>query len=206
MFKMSEYSFVAAALCLGLASLIYLGYAISGPPGRPSAGRRQLVRDVELGHVRLEPADPRAGPLWHDHRLAGARHADDVADLPDDRDRARPVRQHVRVLDRLRLGHPRRLLLVRAEVRPADPRGPGPADRARHDGLRGHDPVDHRAPRPGPPEQPPPDRSRRRRDRRLRLLHGRASGPRSSTSSSPREAAGACPSPRSSRRSGTGRS
>ena len=30
MFKMSEYSFVAAALCLGLASLIYLGYAVSG--------------------------------------------------------------------------------------------------------------------------------------------------------------------------------
>ncbi len=30
MFKMSEYSFVAAALCLGLAGLIYLAYAISG--------------------------------------------------------------------------------------------------------------------------------------------------------------------------------
>jgi cytochrome c-type biogenesis protein CcsB len=30
MFKMSEYSFVAAALCLGLACLIYLAYAVSG--------------------------------------------------------------------------------------------------------------------------------------------------------------------------------
>jgi cytochrome c-type biogenesis protein CcsB len=30
MFKMSEYSFVAAALCLGLASLAYLAYVISG--------------------------------------------------------------------------------------------------------------------------------------------------------------------------------
>jgi cytochrome c-type biogenesis protein CcsB len=39
MFKMSEYSFVAAALCLGLASLIYLGYALSGL----RAGRMQAA-------------------------------------------------------------------------------------------------------------------------------------------------------------------
>ena len=62
------------------------------------------------------------GDVRDAHHLARLRLPDRVAHLPDDRDRSRPVRQHVRVLDRVRVGHAGDVPLLRAALPPADPR------------------------------------------------------------------------------------
>ncbi len=84
-----------------------------GPSARLAAGRRRWPApaperaagrspSARTARVHEQPGDLRDPADLPRHRLP-----DRVARLPDDRHRPRALRQHVRVLDRLRLGRPR---------------------------------------------------------------------------------------------------
>ncbi len=172
MAKLSEYAFVASIFMTGLALVLYLIVRDLRPAGRPPADRGR-PRHEQPDRLHLRPAHRRDRPLRDDARLARDPDPAGQPGLPDDRHRPRPVREHVRVLDGLRLRHPRHLPVLRAQVPPAHPGARRPAGRAGHAALRGHHPGGHRAARPRPAEQPPPDRPRRHRHRRLRLVRDR---------------------------------
>src|SRR5665647_751219 len=136
------------------------GAPVAPPPRRRDGGPSRHLTATGSGALRHQLHPPRLGVP---HRLPR---------LPDHRGRSRAVLQPVRVLRLLRLGHDRRLRLLRAPLprahhRPADPSADHRPSALRIVG-RGH-----RQPTgAGTAEQPAADHPRRRGDHRLRRVLG----------------------------------
>ena len=202
MAKMSDYSFVAGLLSTGLATLAYLRYALSGVRAArmQAAGIRARASRWASSPGRGRPRSGATARSW-----AGCPRPPRGPRLPCRCHRPRTVRQHVRVLHRLRVGilgaygwfeHRYRQRILALVALPSHsrccatrrPSPPPSSPWSRRSRTTSCSPSMSRS--PSWPTAPSPSRS----------------APRSSTWSSPRAAAGACPSHRSSTRSDIARS
>ena len=177
MFKMSEYSFIAGVISVALALGCYVIAFASVRVARVVEHGASPARPPDGGTVAIGSAQ-RTAPAWAPTARSSpsSRSIFLTASLifRTDRHRPRPVRQHVRVLDRLRLGHRWRCTSTSSA---ATTSGSSASSRCRSRWLMllyaMTIPAHDRSARAGPPEQPAAVRPRGRRDRRLRDLHGR---------------------------------
>ena len=142
MLRCPQYSFIAGVLSVALALGCYVLAFVSArarvaaaaarpSPGRAAGGGTATVDD--------DPQHRRRGPrarLRHAFVLAGARLPHRVARLPHYRDRPRPVRQHVRVLHRVRAGARSRCTSTSSVATTCGPSASRPADRPGAAALR----------------------------------------------------------------------
>ena len=172
--KMADYAFVAGILATVLALGAYILYAVSGVRAARLAAAGVPMSTGQVGFV----SGPRTASIgtyatllaWLGFILARRQPR-----LPDHRHRPRPVLQHVRVLDRLRLGDPGLLPAgsSASTTSASSASWPFPSRWRCSSTPSGSRRLRDRAARPGPPEQPAPDGPRRHRDRGLRLVHDR---------------------------------